>query len=268
MGYEMIRICACLVAKGNISYFYFMLIIPALYIKNGKLAAFNPGEYEHLQYLSQDPYELIDKLGEHDIQRIYLLDLDASHPNDENNKGLIGSLANVAIPDLEVGGGLSDINYLKSLQYAGVDHFVIGTSAHLNPSLVETIAEAKHIKNERIKIAFDLIDGKLTALGFTEEVEESLEERIAYFQGLGLTHFHVTNIHTDKEEDGPDLDFYRKLVESFPEAHFSASGHIHTFEDIDQLKEIGIEAVLVGNQIYREPGILAAVAAYNKAEGN
>ncbi len=265
MGF--LRGSGTLVAKRNIPYIYFMLIVPALYIKSGKLAAFRPGDYENLEYLNYDPYELIQLLGEQEMRRIFLVDIDASQRNETNNKGLIGSLCNTSIPNLEVGGGITEMSYLKSLQYAGVDHFVIGTSAQTDPDFLREISEAKHVKNERIKIGIDRFNGHLTNQGFSHESSISLPMEIESCLALGFTHFHLTDVDSEHPERGPDLGFFSQLVEAYPSASFSASGHINTFEDVDNLKAVGIQEVTVGNQIYKEPGILAEVAAYNKAEG-
>ncbi|MEL7339739.1 MAG: HisA/HisF-related TIM barrel protein, partial [Bacteroidota bacterium] len=238
-----------------------------LYIKEGKTATFRPGDYENLDFLNLDPYKLIEKLSDSHIERIYLVDLDASQPNENTNKGLIGSLANTTIPDLMVGGGIRDMDYLKSLQYAGVDYFVVGTSAAVNLAFLEEICEAEHIKNERITIALDMIDGHLTRYGFSEDTDSpALHEIIKRGVELGLNRFLITDIDSEHPERSPDLDFFSELTNTYPEATFIVSGHIHSFEDIDNLKAVGIKEVVIGDLIYKEPGIIEEVAKYNKED--
>lgn len=244
-----------------------MLIIPALYIKDGKTAAFRPGDYENLDFLNLDPYKLIEKLSDQDIERIYLVDLDASQDNEANNKGLIGSLANTTIPDIMVGGGIKSMGYLKSLQYGGVDYFVLGTSAANDLPFLEEICAADHIKNERITIAFDMMDGHLTSYGFSQDNDQpQLHELIKRSIDLGLSRFLITDIDSTHPDREPDLDFFSELTNTYPDAAFATSGHIHSFEDIDNLKAVGIKEVIIGDQIYKEPGIIEEVAKYNKKE--
>jgi len=252
--------------QSKISFtFTSMLIIPALYIKDGKTAAFRPGDYENLDFLNLDPYKLIERLSDHDIERIYLVDLDASQDNDANNKGLIGSLANTTIPDIMVGGGIKSMGYIKSLQYGGVDFFVIGTSAANDLPFLEEICAAKHIKNERITIAFDMLDGHLTSHGFSKENDKpQLHELISRSIDLGLSRFLITDIDSANEDRKLDLDFFSELTNTYPEATFAASGHIRSFEDIDNLKAVGIKEVIIGDQIYKEPSIIKEVARYNQ----
>lgn len=244
-----------------------MQIIPALYIHQGKPASYTPGLYDTITYLDHDAYEMIDLLGKHDVQRIILLDIDAAKQGEENNKGLIGSLSNIAVPDLEVGGGINDMDYLKTLQYAGVDYFILGSAVFQNFDLIKEICESESVKTDRVLISLDMLDGKLTALGWTQEVEnKGLTDVIRDCMEYGLKRFIITDVNSDHPEQGPDLTFYSELVEAFPEAIFSASGHIRSFEDVEALKKVGVAEVVVGNEIYQEEEWMDQITAYNKKE--
>ena len=244
-----------------------MQIIPALYIKDGKAAAYRPGDYLNLTYLSQDPYDIITELGDHHIQRILLVDVDASLDNPQHNMGLIGSLANTTVPDLEVAGGLSNMDYLKSLQYAGVDFFVLGSVMFDNYAFIEAVRDAEHIKNDRVMVAFDMLDGQLTCHGWTrEQPNQDLFALIQQSLDNGFTRCVISHLDSQQPEAGPNLDFYRQVRLRFPKLILTASGHIHSFADIDALKEIGVDEVVVGNEIYTQPGLMSQISAYNEAE--
>ncbi|RMG59926.1 MAG: hypothetical protein D6722_21555 [Bacteroidetes bacterium] len=245
-----------------------MHIVPALYIKDGKAAAYRPGDYLNLSYLDRDPYDLIQELSDHHIQRIMLVDVDASLDNPQHNMGLIGSLANTTIPDLEVAGGISNMDYLKSLQYAGVDYFVLGSAMFDNFAFVEAVRDADHVDNDRIMVAFDLLDGQLTCHGWTrEQPDQDLFALIQKTLDNGFRRCIVSHINTQQPEAGPDLDFYRRLRLRFPDLILTAAGHIHSFEHIDALRDIQVDEVVIGNEIYQQPGLMAQISAYNEAEG-
>ncbi|MDP5170448.1 MAG: HisA/HisF-related TIM barrel protein [Bacteroidia bacterium] len=244
-----------------------MQIIPALYIHDGKAASYIPGDYESIHYLDQSPYELIELLGKHNVQRIMLLDIDAARNPEHNNKALIGSLANLAVPDLEVGGGINDMEYLKTLQYAGVDYFILGSAVFHNFEFLEQICQAKDVKNDRILISLDMLDGRLTTSGWTESVEGvTLGDVMRRCMEFGLNRFIVTDVSSDTPESGPDITFYTELIEAFPDAEISASGHIHTYEHLEALKAIGIKEVVVGDKIYQEEELMDKISAYNRRE--
>lgn len=244
-----------------------MQIIPALYIHNGKAASYQPGDHLSVRYLDQSPYDLIDLLGKHDVQRIFLLDIEAAQDPLQNNKGLIGSLANVAIPDLEVGGGINDLAYLKSLQYAGVDYFVLGSALFTNPGFFRDICHAPEVKNSSIMVSFDLKDGQLYTLGWTEPItDKHLHDLIGQCLDEGVHRFIITHIDSQHPEKGPAVDFYSELVKTFPGATFAAAGHIHLFDDIDALKSAGVQEVIVGDDWYTREDQMDLISAYNRQE--
>lgn len=244
-----------------------MQIIPALYIKEGKPAIYRPGDYHRLEFLPYDPYDLIDEISRHNVQRIYIIDIDASINNGLDNKALITSLANTTIPDLEVGGGINNMDYLKSLQYSGVDYFVLGSVVFENFDFLVEISEAKHIPNEKIMIALDLLDGQLTCHGWTDPADDAtIRSLIQKCLDQGFSRFICTDINSTHRDSGPDILFYKELVEQFPEAIFSASGQINTFEEIDKLKAVGIKEAIVGNSIYRDFSLLDQISEYNRKD--
>jgi phosphoribosylformimino-5-aminoimidazole carboxamide ribotide isomerase len=241
-----------------------MQIIPALYIKDGKAAIYTPSDYENLDYLPQSPYDLIDQIGKYNIRRIHLVDIDASLDNGKDNRALIGSLANVSIPNLEVGGGIRQMEYLKSLQYAGVDYFVLGSVVMENEPFLTQIQEAKHIRNDRIMISLDILNGQLTTHGWVDTVTgHTAESIIEKCLEQGFSRFICTDIDSEGPDRGPDLAFYESLVERFPQAIFSASGQIRTFADVDKLRKLGVHEVIVGNEIFKEDGLLEKISVYN-----
>ena len=244
-----------------------MQIIPALYIKDGKPAVFRPGEWEEMEFLPFDPYKLIERLDQHKIQRVFLIDIDAARGEGKNNSGLIASLSNTTVADLEVGGGLTNMDFLKSLQYAGVDHFVLSAVVFDDEEFLVRLSEDETIKNDRILVAVGLLNGVLTSLGWRKVISaEGLRDIISRCIELGFKRFICADIDTDQPDRGPDLLFYKELVQEFPDAQFSAAGHINTFEDVEALKELGIKEVIVGNRIYKEEDVLDQVIAYNAHE--
>lgn len=243
-----------------------MLIIPALYIHGGRLAAYQPADYVNLQYVEGDPYEIIARIADMDIPRIYLVDLDASVGGGSNNAGLIGSLANTCVPDIAVGGGLRDLDYLRSLQYAGVDQFVLGTVVFEDMHFLEQLKSAPGLQHVRISISLDLLDGQLTSRGWTHPEDKRLEDLIHECMSLGYKHFICTDVHPQKRESGPDLDIYKRLVSAFPEAQFAAAGQIHSLDHVSQLAAVGVHEVIMGDEVYLSETLLRSIAQYNRQQ--
>ena len=242
-----------------------MQIVPAIYIHDDKAAIYRPGDYDNLEYLAKDPYEVIQSLDVKGISRILIIDINASIPGEKkNNKGLIGSLSNTCVADIEVGGGINDMEYLKSLQYAGVDNFVLGSVVYDNFDFVKQLATEDHVKNEDILISIDVQDGKLFYHGWNDPVEDLTAEELMYkCINIGLNSFNVTDVK--KDADAPNFEYYEKLIQQFPGATIGAAGNIHTLEDVEKLEALGVREIYVGNRIYKEPALVETIAAFNLA---
>jgi len=244
-----------------------MQIIPALSIKDGKAADFRPDLREPVFLPESDPYQIIDLFSEHSIRRVHLVDIDGAQQQGKNNVGLIGSLSNVCVSDLEVGGGIQSVDHLKSLQYAGVDYFVLGSAVYDRPELLKEIAELNHIDNDDIMIGVDLVDGKLTYHGYREKVpDEEVRQVIQRCLDMGFQRVLVTDIDHQHTDPGPAVAFYASLVQDFPQVRFSAAGHITTFGDVNRLKEAGVVEAVVGYEFYRDGDCLKRLAEYNEKE--
>ena len=241
-----------------------MEIIPALYIKDNKLALYKPGDFENIEFLPDDPYELVEKLDKLEIGNIGLVDIDATIGT-KNNKGLIGSLSNVTVTTLHVGGGINEMDYLKSLQYAGVDYFIIGAAVLDKSSFLKQLSEAEDVKSEKISIALNVVDGKIFhhRLGVVKEMLATDVIQSCY--EMGFTRYLVSDVCSNNPEQGPDMAFYATLTQQFPNCDIGAAGHINTFEDIEALERIGVNVVVVGKEIYQEEGLLEKIAAFNQA---
>ncbi|MEM6767218.1 MAG: HisA/HisF-related TIM barrel protein [Bacteroidota bacterium] len=241
-----------------------MQITPALYIKEGKASAFHPAGFSLVSFTEKDPYELISDMDEIGIRKIHLVDADINASNG-GNTGLIGSLANTAVMDLQVGGGITDLQHIKSLQYAGVDQFVLGSVVIDNFEFVKEIGESDDVPNEKIVIGLDLIEGQLTCHGWQDIVTSiTLHQLIYKCINAGFTHFLVSEIsRMIFEYGGPNLSLYENLTKDFPGASIAASGQIFSFSDIHKLEEVGVEEVVIGDNIFREPNLLHQIKAFN-----
>ena len=241
-----------------------MQIVPAIYIYDGKAAVYRPGDYENMEFIDKDPYEILKEIEENGIGRVLLIDINASGPGEApNNKGLIGSLSNTCVVDIEVGGGIDNMEYLKSLQYAGVDYFVLGSVVYDNFDFVRKLAEEDHVKNDDILISVDVLEGKLSYHGWKDPVEGLTPQELMYkCINIGLNRFNVTDVR--REAEHPNFEFYEELRTQLPGASIGAAGNIHTFEDVEKLEALGVREVYVGNRIYKEPELLKAIAEFNK----
>ena len=66
----------------------------------------------------------------------------------------------------------------------------------------------------------------------------------------GIRYIACTDISTDGMLTGPNVLLYSKLQEAFPSIKLIASGGVSSLKDLENLKQINIDGVIVGKAIY------------------
>ena len=59
-----------------------------------------------------------------------------------------------------------------------------------------------------------------------------------------------TDISVDGMLTGPSIDLYKKILINFPQLNLIASGGVSSLDDLQELKQIGVDGVIVGKAIY------------------
>ena len=84
--------------------------------------------------------------------------------------------------------------------------------------------------------------------GWREE-GPTLEAAVAALAEAGAPRFIVTSIARDGSMDGPDLELYERMRE-LTDTPVIASGGVRTADDVWALRELGLEACVVGKAMY------------------
>ena len=66
----------------------------------------------------------------------------------------------------------------------------------------------------------------------------------------GIRNVLCTDISKDGMLQGPNTPLYRQIMDTFPDCHLIASGGVSSINDIVELEEAGIPAVVFGKAIY------------------
>jgi phosphoribosylformimino-5-aminoimidazole carboxamide ribonucleotide (ProFAR) isomerase len=153
---------------------------------------------------------------------------------------------NVAVP-VQLGGGLRTIDAVERALEAGAARAILGTSAALNPGF---LAEAVDQFHDQVVVAIDVQDGHVMVEAWRKQGPR-LEEAVSSLQDAGAPRFLVTSIQKDGTMDGPDLALYER-VQSLTERPVIASGGVRKADDVWALRDLGVEAVVVGKALYSE----------------
>ncbi len=191
-----------------------------------------------------DPVETARRFQDEGARRLHVVDLDAALGTGSNRDVVVRIARAVAVP-VQVGGGLRTLDDIERVLEAGSARAILGTSVALEPGFV---AEAVALAGDRIVVAVDVQADHLMVRGWQEEGPR-VTDALPALTDAGAPRFLVTAIDRDGTMDGPDIPLYERVTE-LTETPIIASGGIRKAEDVHALRDLGLEAAVIGKALY------------------
>lgn len=223
-------------------------LIPAIDIIEGKCVRLTQGDYATRKVYNEDPLEVAKMFEAHGIGRLHVVDLDGAREGRIINYRTLEKLATRTTLVIDFGGGLKQEEDLKIAFESGAQMVTGGSIAVKNPD--EFTAWITRFGSERIILGADAKDRKIAISGWKETTNEDLIPFIQAYHDKGITKVICTDISRDGMLQGPSTDLYKEINEAIPGIQLIASGGVSSIDDIEQLSEAGIPAVIFGKAIY------------------
>ena len=224
-----------------------MEVIPAIDIKKGRCVRLIQGDFTQEKVYSQDPVSMALHWEDKGAKRIHIVDLDGAKEGEPRNLSLIDRIVEAIDIPVQLGGGIRSLQIMKKYLDIGVDRVIVGTLALKNPDLVEKAV--KTLGQDKIVVGVDAKEGKVAVEGWVETSEKMIDEVIRDLKDRGIIYFVYTDISRDGMLNGPDIKGLKQLI-AMEDIEIIASGGISSSEDLEKLKEIGIEKAIVGKALY------------------
>lgn len=221
-----------------------MIAIPAIDLRRGRCVRLFRGSLEAETVYDDDPVEVARRFETEGARRLHVVDLDAATEDGTNREIVKEICRSVAIP-VQLGGGLRTIEAVERAIADGVARAILGTAAALEPSFVAAAVERI---GDGVMVAVDVKDGHVMTHAWREEGPQ-IEEAIPALEDAGAPRFLVTSIVRDGTMDGPDLELYERTLE-LTGRPVIASGGIRVAADVWALRDLGLEACVVGKAMY------------------
>lgn len=224
-----------------------MLIIPAIDLKDGKCVRLLQGRADALTEYSDNPVEVARRWESLGARLIHIVDLDGAFTGNQKNLESIKEIRKTVTVDIEVGGGIRDMERIELLLGLGINRVILGTVAAERPELVR---EACKRFPQRIIAGIDARDGRVAIKGWVETTDIKATELALRMQEYGVWGIIYTDISRDGMLSGPNIDAMREMVNA---VHIPviASGGVSSIGDIKRLKEIkGLYGVITGKALY------------------
>lgn len=223
-----------------------MLIIPAIDLKDGKVVRLLKGDFNTVQQVADDPVETAKTFYEAGARYLHIVDLDGSKDGVRKNADLVRAVVQVGLKT-ELGGGIRSMEDLEEVFDMGIWRAIIGSAAVSSPDFVKEALEK--YGPEHIAVGVDAKDGLVRTAGWVKESGENYLDFAKRMEALGAKNIIFTDIDTDGMQSGPSfarLQFLRNEVG----CTVIAAGGVSCNADIQALKRMGVDAVIVGKSWY------------------
>jgi phosphoribosylformimino-5-aminoimidazole carboxamide ribotide isomerase len=242
-----------------------MLLIPAIDLKDGHCVRLKQGDMQQSTTFGEDPVVMATNWTTQGARRLHLVDLNgafAGHP--VNEKAIRRILKEVgSAVDVQLGGGIRDLDTIERYLDAGLRYVIIGTAAIRNPGFLQDACTAF---GGHIMVGLDARDGKVATDGWSKLTRHDVVDLGKKFEDFGVESIIYTDIGRDGMLSGINVEATVRLAQALT-IPVIASGGLSSMADIDALcavEDEGIEGVICGRAIYS--GDLDFAAAQRHAD--
>lgn len=242
-----------------------MLLIPAIDLKDGHCVRLKQGDMAQSTKFSEDPAQMARSWVDKGARRLHLVDLNgafAGHPRNELAIRKILKEVGSEV-DVQLGGGIRDLDTIEQYLDAGLRYVIIGTAAVKNPGFLQDACTAF---GGHIIVGLDAKDGRIATDGWSKLTRHDVVDLGKKFQDYGVESIIYTDIGRDGMLSGINVEATVKLAQALT-IPVIASGGLSAMADIEALCEVeseGIEGVICGRAIYS--GELDFAAAQARAD--
>jgi len=228
-----------------------MLLIPAIDLKDGQCVRLKQRDMDQSTVFSEDPAAMARNWVNKGARRVHLVDLNgafAGKPkNEQAIKGILKEVGSEV--DVQLGGGIRDLDTIEHYLDAGLRYVIIGTAAVKNPGFLQDACTAF---GGHIIVGLDAKDGKVATDGWSKLTGHEVVDLAKKFEDYGVDSIIYTDIGRDGMLSGINIEATVKLAQavSIP---VIASGGLSNLDDIRRLcavEEEGVEGVICGRSIY------------------
>ncbi len=226
-----------------------MLIIPAIDIKNGKCVRLLRGEEGTEIVFSEDLIETAKKWESCGASWIHVVDLDGAFTGEPKNLDLVTEIINSVSCSVQVGGGIRNVETVRTYINKGVGRVIIGTAAFSDQDFLKRACDEFPSK---VAVGIDTKNGKIAVKGWRETLDVDKSEVLKDLKNAGVSVILHTNVDRDGTMEGVNLESVKNFIRLSP-IPVIASGGIATMDDLDKLSTIetlSLYGVILGKSIY------------------
>lgn len=223
-------------------------LIPAIDIINGQCVRLTKGDYDQKTVYNDDPVEVARAFEEMGFKRLHVVDLDGAKSKHIVNVDVLRRVTMETNLTVDFGGGIKTEEDIQTAFDNGAAMVTVGSVAVTKPDLF--ISWLHTFGAERMILGADVRNGMISINGWKEDSQESLLPFLKRYVDEGVRNVLCTEISKDGTLSGPAINLYKEIMATYPDLHLIASGGVSSTEDILELENEGIPAVVFGKAFY------------------
>ena len=223
-------------------------LIPAIDLIDGKCVRLTKGDYDSKKVYNEDPVEQAKEFEKLGFKRLHMVDLDGAKSKHVVNDAVLKAVTEATSLVVDFGGGIKTEDDIQKVFDAGAAMVTVGSVAVTQPEMF--LGWLDKFGAERIILGADVRNGKVSINGWKEDSSEDLLPFLKTYVAHGVKNVLCTEISKDGTLAGPAVELYKRIMEQYPNMHLIASGGVSCTEDITNLQDENIPAVVFGKAYY------------------
>ena len=238
-----------------------MIILPAIDIKDGNCVRLLKGDFGTVEKVAENPLETARSFEACGARWIHMVDLDGAKDAVPRNRDIFVEVAAHTGLQVEVGGGIRNLDTVENYLSAGITRVILGPVAVKDPALVKTALQ--EFGPERIVVGIDAKNGMVSVEGWLDSSTVHYLDLAREMERVGVRTIIFTDISRDGTLEGPSIHQLKPLKQAVG-CDLIASGGIACLKDITALKKLGMYGAICGKSLYK--GTLDLKEAIEEAE--
>ena len=223
-------------------------LIPAIDLIEGKCVRLIKGDYDQKTIYNNNPVEVAREFERLGFSRLHVVDLDGAKSRHIVNDHVLRAITSETSLTVDFGGGIKTQADIEKAFEAGAAMVTVGSIAVTKPELFAEWLQSYGA--DRMILGADVRNGMISINGWKEDSNRELLPFLKYYVEQGVKNVLCTEISKDGTLQGPATELYRQAMEAYPQLHLIASGGVSSADDIIELQEAGIPAVVFGKAFY------------------
>jgi phosphoribosylformimino-5-aminoimidazole carboxamide ribotide isomerase len=228
-----------------------VLIIPAIDLKDGRCVRLKQGDMSTATVFSDDPVAMAKHWAAEGAKRLHVVDLNGAVAGRPKNEKVIRDIVAAVGEKLQIqlGGGIRDLDTIESYIDAGVALVVIGTAAVKNPGF---LSDAAYAFPGHIIAGLDAKDGKVAVEGWSKMTGHDVVDLAKKYEEFGIEALIYTDIGRDGMLSGVNIEATLKLAQAI-KTPIIASGGLSSIKDVEAVCKLvpeGIIGAIAGRALY------------------